>query len=82
MSFKRPYFSRRAHLTELMDEPSTYEEFRACLRNLEKVRHDGPVSILRSFSRADWEGYSAPAGLSGRGGQIRSGGGRGCAGRV
>jgi SAM-dependent methyltransferase len=30
------------------------------------VRHDGPVSILRSFSRADWESYSAAAGLYGR----------------
>jgi len=30
------------------------------------VRHDGPVSILRSFSRADWEGYCVAAGLCGR----------------
>jgi SAM-dependent methyltransferase len=30
------------------------------------VRHDGPVSILRSFSRADWESYCAAAGLSSR----------------
>jgi SAM-dependent methyltransferase len=37
MAFKRPDFSRRAHVTELMDEPSSYEEFHACLRDLEKV---------------------------------------------
>jgi len=30
------------------------------------VRHDGPVSILRSFSREDWEGYCVAAGLCGR----------------
>jgi len=32
-----PSFTVRAHLTELMDEPSSYEEFRGCLRDLEKV---------------------------------------------
>jgi SAM-dependent methyltransferase len=31
------FFATRAQLTELMDEPSTYEEFRDCLRDLEKV---------------------------------------------
>lgn len=30
-------FAHRAQLTELMDEPSTYEEFRDCLRDLERV---------------------------------------------
>lgn len=30
-------FSRRAHLTELMDEPCSYEELRECLRDLAKV---------------------------------------------
>jgi 2-polyprenyl-3-methyl-5-hydroxy-6-metoxy-1,4-benzoquinol methylase len=30
-------FDQRAQLTELMDQPSSYEEFRACLRDLEKV---------------------------------------------
>lgn len=30
-------FAQRAHLTEWMDEPSTYEEFRDCLRDLERV---------------------------------------------
>jgi SAM-dependent methyltransferase len=37
MRFERKDFSRRAYLTELMETPSTYEEFRACLRDLEKV---------------------------------------------
>ena len=37
MPFERRDFSRRAHLPELMDGPSTYEEFSACLRDLEKV---------------------------------------------
>jgi SAM-dependent methyltransferase len=37
MPFERRDFSQRAHLPELMDGPSTYEEFRACLRDLEKV---------------------------------------------
>lgn len=32
-----PDFSRRAHLTELMDEPCGREELRACLRDLEKL---------------------------------------------
>ncbi|GAA3759351.1 methyltransferase domain-containing protein [Terriglobus aquaticus] len=30
-------FDERAHLTELMDEPCTYEEFRACLSDLARV---------------------------------------------
>jgi len=30
-------FSRRAHLSEWMDEPCSYEEFRACLRDLAAV---------------------------------------------
>lgn len=30
-------FASRAHLTELMDETSSYEEFRDCLRDLESV---------------------------------------------
>src|SRR6185437_2844940 len=37
MRFERRDFSRRAHLSELMEGPSTYEEFRACLRDLENV---------------------------------------------
>lgn len=30
-------FAARANLTELMDEPASYEDFRGCLRDLEKV---------------------------------------------
>jgi SAM-dependent methyltransferase len=30
-------FSRRAHLSEWMDEPCTYEDFRDCLTDLERV---------------------------------------------
>lgn len=37
MSHERLDFSRRAHLSELMDEPCSYGEFRDCLRDLEKV---------------------------------------------
>ena len=33
----RPDFSRRAELTELMDEPCSREELRACLRDLAKI---------------------------------------------
>lgn len=32
-----PDFSRRAHLSELMDEPCSYEELRDCLRDLAQV---------------------------------------------
>jgi SAM-dependent methyltransferase len=32
-----PDFSRRAELTELMDEPANRDELRACLRDLERV---------------------------------------------
>jgi SAM-dependent methyltransferase len=34
---ERVDFSRRAHLSELMDEPCSYEQLRACLRDLEQV---------------------------------------------
>ena len=34
---ERVDFSRRAHLSEWMDEPCDYSEFRDCLRDLEKV---------------------------------------------
>ena len=37
MSPDRLDFSRRASLSEWMDEPCEYEEFRDCLRDLEKV---------------------------------------------
>jgi SAM-dependent methyltransferase len=32
-------FDSRAHLSEWMDEPCTYEDFRACLLDLEQVNH-------------------------------------------
>jgi SAM-dependent methyltransferase len=32
-------FSRRANLSELMDEPCSYEDLRECLRDLEQVNH-------------------------------------------
>lgn len=35
------------------------------------VRHDGPISIRRSFLREDWERYCAAAGLRGGDVQIR-----------
>lgn len=35
------------------------------------VRHDGPVSIRRSFLREDWEDYCAAAGLRAKDVQIR-----------
>lgn len=37
MPFDRLDFSHRAHLSEWMDEPCSYPEFRDCLRDLEKV---------------------------------------------
>jgi SAM-dependent methyltransferase len=37
MSSESISFSKRAHLTELMDEPCSYEEFRACMADLESV---------------------------------------------
>jgi len=37
MPFEIPNFSRRAQLSEWMDEPGTYADFRACLRDLMKV---------------------------------------------
>jgi SAM-dependent methyltransferase len=37
MPLKTDSFSKRAQLTEWMDEPSSYAEFRACLRDLEQV---------------------------------------------
>lgn len=37
MPSDNPDFSRRAELTELMDEPASREELRACLRDLERV---------------------------------------------
>lgn len=37
MPLETQSFSQRAELTEWMDEPSSYEEFRACLRDLVRV---------------------------------------------
>lgn len=37
MPHDAPDFSRRAELTELMDEPASRDELRACLRDLERV---------------------------------------------
>ena len=37
MSHDSPDFRRRARLTELMDEPASRDELRACLRDLERV---------------------------------------------
>jgi SAM-dependent methyltransferase len=50
-----PSFAARAALTELMDEPSSYEEFRDCLRDLEAVNrtvlaYRPTLRWLRQFS--------------------------------
>jgi SAM-dependent methyltransferase len=37
MPFDFPDFSKRAQLTELMDQPCSYQEFHDCLRDLSKV---------------------------------------------
>lgn len=37
MPFELPSFAHRAALTEWMDEPCSYEDYRACLRDLERV---------------------------------------------
>ena len=37
MQFNHTDFSRRAHLSEWMDEPSTYEDFRDCLHDLAQL---------------------------------------------
>ena len=49
-------FAQRAHLTELMDEPASYEEFRDCLRDLAKVNrtvlgYRPTLAWLRQFDR-------------------------------
>jgi SAM-dependent methyltransferase len=51
-------FSRRAHLSELMDGPSGYAEFRDCLRDLEKVNratfaYRPTLKWLEQFAGAD-----------------------------
>jgi trans-aconitate methyltransferase len=51
-------FAARAHLTELMDEPSSYEEFRDCLRDLEKVNR----TVLSYRPTLRWlEQFAGPA---------------------
>lgn len=43
-------FAERASLTELMDEPASYEEFRDCLRDLAKVNR----TVLGYRPTLDW----------------------------
>jgi SAM-dependent methyltransferase len=55
MSPETIQFAQRAHLSELMDEPCTYAEFRACLRDLIKVNrtvlsYRPTLQWLRQFS--------------------------------
>lgn len=58
---RRVDFSRRADLTELMDEPCSYEDLRGCLRDLEKVNrvtfgHRPALAWLEQFARGEREG--------------------------
>jgi SAM-dependent methyltransferase len=58
---RRADFSRRACLSELMDEPCSYEELRGCLRDLEKVNsvtfgHRPALEWLEQFARSAREG--------------------------
>lgn len=51
-------FSRRAHLSEFMDEPCSYTEFRDCLRDLEKVNrtvfaYRPTLTWLQQFTATD-----------------------------
>lgn len=55
-------------INDLHRKPMPYYGFAALawvMRWHRFVRHDGPVSIRRSFLREDWERYCASAGLSG-----------------
>lgn len=50
-------FTTRAHLSELMDEPSSYEEFRDCLYDLERVNR----TLFAYRPTLDWlRQFSAP----------------------
>lgn len=69
-------FAQRAHLAELMDEPSSYGEFRDCLRDLERVNrtllaYRPTLRWLRQFAAAN----AAPLHIvdvgSGGGGMLR-----------
>lgn len=54
-------------INDLHRQPVPYHSFKllAWLMHWHPfVRHDGPVSILRSFSPADWQAYCAAAGLN------------------
>lgn len=51
MPFESRDFSRRARLPELMDGSSTYEGFRACLHDLEKMNKT--VSAYSSLHKGD-----------------------------
>lgn len=51
-------FAARAHLTELMDEPSSYEDFRDCLLDLERVNR----TLFAYRPTLQWlKQFSAPA---------------------
>jgi SAM-dependent methyltransferase len=55
-------------INDLHRKPAPYYGFKALawvMRWHNFVRHDGPVSIRRSFSSADWESYCGAAGLGG-----------------
>lgn len=60
MSHDRPDFSHRAQISEWMDEPCSYEEFRDCLRDLEKVNR-----VVRAYPPTlEWlEQFAAPGGV-------------------
>jgi SAM-dependent methyltransferase len=54
------------HITDLHRHPIPYYGFRVLARIFgwhRIVRHDGTISIARSFRRTDWERYLATAGL-------------------
>lgn len=73
-------------INDLRRQPFSYYGFAALatlLRWHRFVRHDGPASIRRSFSRADWLRYAEAAGLPARDLQIEEKlPGRLCVGRV
>lgn len=53
-------------VNDLHRHPLGYYGFRLCstlFSGSPLVRHDGPLSVLRAFSRADWDRLSAEAGL-------------------
>jgi len=53
-------------INDLHREPIPYYTFRFlawCMRWHRFIRHDGPVSVLRSFQPDDWQGYLAKANI-------------------